>query len=254
MADRLSLSNRTAIVTGASRGIGRGIARVFSEAGANLVLVARTRAPLEDAAATLDPNRTIVCPGDVSNAADIQRAIDQARERFGSLDVFCQNAAIFPQTPIEQIELDEWHEVIETNLTATFLAVKACIPVMREREYGRIVLISSITGVRTGFPGLSHYSASKAGMLGFMRTAALELAPFRVTINAIEPGSIRTEGLATLGEEAISAMIEHIPLGSLGEPEDIAHAALFLASDGARFITGQTIVVDGGQILPEIPD
>jgi 3-oxoacyl-[acyl-carrier protein] reductase len=143
--------------------------------------------------------------------------------------------------------------VIDTNLTSTFLAVRACMPVMREQRYGRIVLTSSITGVRTGYPGLSHYSATKAGMLGFMRTAALELAPFGITINAVEPGSIRTEGLAGLGEEAIATMVEHIPVGSLGEPEDIAYTVLFLASDGARFITGQTIVVDGGQTLPELP-
>ncbi len=254
MADPISLTGRTAIVTGASRGIGRGIARVFSEAGANLVLVARTRVPLEEVAGSLDSSRTIAVAGDVRSAEDIQRAIDSARERFGALDVFCHNAGIYPETPIEQIDLGEWHDVIDTNLMSTFLAVKACMPVMREQQYGRIVLMSSITGVLTGYPGLSHYSATKAGMLGFMRSAALELAPFRATINAIEPGSIRTEGLAGLGEDAIASMIKHIPLGSLGEPEDIAYAALFLASDGARFITGQTLVVDGGQPLPEIPE
>jgi 3-oxoacyl-[acyl-carrier protein] reductase len=190
----------------------------------------------------------------VRSAEDIQHTIDSARGRFGALDVFCHNAGIYPETPIEQIDLTEWHDVIDTNLMSTFLVVKACMPVMREQQYGRIVLMSSITGVLTGYPGLSHYSATKAGMLGFMRSAALELAPFRATINAIEPGSIRTEGLAGLGEDAIASMIKHIPLGSLGEPEDIAYAALFLASDGARFITGQTIVVDGGQTLPEIPE
>jgi 3-oxoacyl-[acyl-carrier protein] reductase len=167
--------------------------------------------------------------------------------------VFCHNAGIYPETMIEKITEKEWHTVIDTNLTSTFLAVRACMPVMREQRYGRIVLTSSITGVRTGYPGLSHYSATKAGMLGFMRTAALELAPFGITINAVEPGSIRTEGLAGLGEEAIATMVEHIPVGSLGEPEDIAYTVLFLASDGARFITGQTIVVDGGQTLPELP-
>jgi 3-oxoacyl-[acyl-carrier protein] reductase len=254
VADPITLTGRTAIVTGASRGIGRGIARVFSDAGANLVLMARTEAALEEVAGSLDSSRTIAVAGDVRSAEDIQRAIDSGRERFGALDVFCHNAGIYPERPIEQIDLSEWHEVIDTNLTSTFLAVKACMPVMREQQYGRIVLISSITGVLTGIPGLSHYSASKAGMLGFMRTAALELAPARVTINAIEPGSVRTEGLAGLvGEDDFASMIEHIPLGSLCEPEDIGYAALFLASDGARLITGQTIVVDGGQTLPEMP-
>jgi 3-oxoacyl-[acyl-carrier protein] reductase len=248
-----SLEGRTAVVTGASRGIGRGIANVFAKAGANLVLLARTQSDLERVAAELDGDRAVVVAGDVTRSEDIERARGAARERFGRLDVFCHNAGIYPETPIERIEIDEWRSVIDTNLTSTFLAVKACMPVMREQDYGRIVLISSITGSRVGFPGLAHYSATKAGMSGFMRTAALELAPYNVTINGIEPGSIRTEGLAELGQEALNSMIEHIPLGSLGEPEDIAHAALFLASDGARFITGQTIVVDGGQTLPEIP-
>jgi 3-oxoacyl-[acyl-carrier protein] reductase len=247
------LDGRTAIVTGASRGIGRGIARVFSQAGANLIVMARTPEALDRAAGDLNGDRTLAVAGDVTSADDLARAIDTARSRFGRLDVFCHNAGIYPETPIEQITMEEWYEVLDTNLTSTFMAVKACLPVMRDQDYGRIVLISSITGSRVGYPGLSHYSASKAGMSGFMRTAALELAPFHVTINGIEPGSIRTEGLADLGAEAIDSMIEHIPLGSLGEPEDIAYTALFLASDGARFITGQTVVVDGGQTLPEIP-
>jgi 3-oxoacyl-[acyl-carrier protein] reductase len=248
-----SLAGRTAIVTGASRGIGRGIATVFSEAGANVALFARTEDVLDELAASLGADRTIAVVGDVTNAADLARVVGAARERFGCLDVLCHNAGIYPEAPIEEIGIEEWQHVLDTNLTSTFLAVKACMPVMREQKYGRIVLISSITGSRVGYPGLAAYSATKAGMSGFMRTAALELAPFGVTINSIEPGSIRTEGLAGLGAEALASMVQHIPLGSLGEPHDIGNTAMFLASDGARFITGQTIVVDGGQTLPEIP-
>ncbi len=253
MPEAISLNGRSVVITGASRGIGRGIAQVFSQAGANLVLLSRNQEALDGVVAELDVDRTVAVAGDVRRTEDLGRAVQTARERFGRLDVFCHDAGIYPETPIEDLELDEWHEVIDTNLTSTFLATKACIPVIREQRYGRIVLISSITGVLTGYPGLSHYSASKAGMLGFMRTAALELAPFGATINAIEPGSIRTEGLDSLGSDALAAMVRNIPLGSLGEPEDIAYTALFLASDGARFITGQTVVVDGGQTLPEIP-
>lgn len=249
-----SLEGRTAVITGASRGIGRGISQLFARAGANVVLVARGPEGLDAVAAELDPEHTLTVAGDVTSGDDLARAVQGARERFGRLDIFCHNAGIYPETPLEEISPKEWHTVIDTNLTSTFLAVQACRPVMREQGYGRIVLTSSITGVRTGYPGLSHYSASKAGMLGFMRTAALELAPFGITINAVEPGSIRTEGLAGLGEDAIASMIRHIPVGSLGEPEDVAHTVAFLAGDGARFITGQTIVVDGGQTLPEIPD
>jgi 3-oxoacyl-[acyl-carrier protein] reductase len=241
------------IVTGASRGIGRGISQVFAQAGANVVLMARGREGLDAVAADLDPDRTIAIAGDVTSRKDLDRTINAARRRFGRIDVFCHNVGIYPETPLEQVTLEEWQTVIDTNLTSTLLAVQACAPAMREQRYGRIVLVSSITGVRVGYPGLSAYSATKAGMLGFMRTAALELAPFGITINGVEPGSVRTEGLVKLGEEAIASMIKHIPIGSLGEPEDVAHTVLFLASDGARFITGQSVVVDGGQTLPEIP-
>ena len=244
---------RTVIVTGASRGIGRGISQVFAQAGANVVLMARGQEGLDAVAADLDPDRTIAIAGDVTSRKDLDRTIDAARQRFGRLDVFCHNVGIYPETPLEEVTLEEWQTVIDTNLTSTLLAVQACAPAMREQRYGRIVLVSSITGVRVGYPGLSAYSATKAGMLGFMRTAALELAPYGITINGVEPGSVRTEGLVELGEEAIASMIKHIPIGSLGEPEDVAHTALFLASDGARFITGQSVVVDGGQTLPEIP-
>jgi 3-oxoacyl-[acyl-carrier protein] reductase len=246
-------TGRTVIVTGASRGIGRGISQVFAQAGANMVLMARGEAGLDAVAADLDPDRTIAIAGDVTSRQDLDRTINAARQRFGRLDVFCHNVGIYPETPLEEVTLEEWQTVIDTNLTSTLLAVQACAPAMREQRYGRIVLVSSITGVRVGYPGLSAYSATKAGMLGFMRTAALELAPYGITINGVEPGSVRTEGLVTLGEEAIASMIKHIPVGSLGEPEDVAHTALFLASDGARFITGQSVVVDGGQTLPEIP-
>jgi 3-oxoacyl-[acyl-carrier protein] reductase len=253
MTQATSVDGRTVVVTGASRGIGRGIARVFSQGGANVVLMARGQDGLDAVAAGLDADRTHAIAGDVTSAEDLQRVIASARERFGRLDVFCHNAGIYPESALEDVTRQEWQTVIDTNLTSTLLAVQACAPAMREQKYGRIVLVSSITGVRVGYPGLSAYSATKAGMLGFMRTAALELAPYGITINGVEPGSIRTEGLAALGEDAIASMIEHIPIGSLGEPEDIAHTALFLASDGARFITGQSVVVDGGQTLPEIP-
>jgi 3-oxoacyl-[acyl-carrier protein] reductase len=253
MPAAISLEGATAVVTGASRGIGRGIATLFSEAGANVVLFARTRTALERLAASLAPERTIAVAGDVTSVSDLERAIGAAVDRFGRLDVFCHNAGIYPEAAIEEVDLEAWHHVMDTNLTSTFLAVKACMPVMRAQDYGRIVLISSITGSRVGYPGLAAYSATKAGMSGFMRTAALELAPFHVTINSIEPGSIRTEGLGDLGADALASMIEHIPLGSMGEPEDIAYTAMFLASDAARFITGQTVVVDGGQTLPELP-
>jgi 3-oxoacyl-[acyl-carrier protein] reductase len=138
-----------------------------------------------------------------------------------------------------------------TNLKGSFLAVKACLPWLKRSDQGRIVLTSSITGPVTGFPGWSHYGASKAGQLGFMRTACIELARYGITINAVLPGNIITEGLAGLGEEYRNTMAASIPMKRLGTVEDVGNAALFLASKEAGFITGQTIIVDGGQTLPE---
>jgi 3-oxoacyl-[acyl-carrier protein] reductase len=140
-----------------------------------------------------------------------------------------------------------------TNLKSAFFAVRACLPLLKQSTAGRIVFVSSITGPITGYPGLAAYGASKAGMDGFMRTAAIEVAPFGITVNAVAPGSIRTEGLADLGEQAIASMEALIPLKRLGEPRDVGGAVLYLASDLASFVTGQSLVVDGGQILPEIP-
>lgn len=249
------IDGKVAIVTGAGRGIGRGIARLFARSGASVVLVARTEPAIESVASEIrEAGGTCeVVAGDVTRPEDIERMVRTAVECFGRLDVLCHNVGIYPKSLIEVMEQSEWEHVFRTNLTSTFLGVKAAVPVMKQRKWGRIVLVSSITGPRVGYPGLAHYAASKSGMNGFMRTAAVELAPHGITINAVEPGSIRTEGLAGLGEEAIRTMESYIPMRTLGEPEDIGHAAMFLASDGARFVTGQSIVVDGGQTLPEIP-
>ena len=155
------------------------------------------------------------CAADMRDQAAVQAAV-AAADRFGGIDILVQNAGMYPEQPIEQMTSDDWDLVHHTNLRGTFFAVQACIPAMRARGGGRIVLVSSITGVRTGFPGLAHYGATKAGMNGFMRSAALELAPYGITINAVEPGSIRTEGLAALGAPAIAAMEECIPAAAAG--------------------------------------
>ena len=141
--------------------------------------------------------------------------------------------------------------MIGTNLRGTFLSVRACVPPMKQQGKGRIILTSSITGPITGYPGWSHYGASKAGQLGFMRTAAIELAPSHITINAVMPGNIATEGLVDLGHEYTAKMESSIPMGRLGTVNDIANAVLFFASDEAAYITEQTLVIDGGQVLPE---
>jgi 3-oxoacyl-[acyl-carrier protein] reductase len=182
----------------------------------------------------------------------MREAAQMAVARYGRLDILCANAGIFPEVTLEEMTEADWDRVLDINLKGVFLSVKACLPALQEQEGGRIVITSSITGNRTGISGLAHYAASKGGINGFIKTAAMELAPYHITVNGVEPGNILTEGMeAQLGADYIEAQEEAIPLGRMGDPQDIAHAMLFLASDEARYITGQTIIVDGGQILPE---
>ncbi len=174
-----------------------------------------------------------------------------AVERHGGIDIVCCNAGVFPAARLGEMSAADWDRVLDINLKGTFLTVHACLTDLKARGKGRIVVISSITGPITGYPGWSHYAASKAGQLGFVRTAAIELAPHHITVNAVLPGNILTEGVEALGPEYIARMTSAIPQRRLGSVEDVAYAALFLASDEAAFISGQTIVVDGGQVLPE---
>ncbi|HYW27882.1 MAG TPA: 3-oxoacyl-ACP reductase FabG [Terriglobales bacterium] len=247
------ISGRSVVVTGGSRGIGRGIARVFAAAGARVIVVARER---EAAEATV---REIMGRGgdasyllaDLAEPASADRLVGAALERHGRLDVLCCNAGIYPASPLREMSAEEIDQVLAVNVRSMMLSVRACLPHMERAGGGRVILTSSITGPITGYPGWSHYGASKAAQLGFMRTAAIELARARVTINAVLPGNIVTEGLEDLGDDYLRRMERSIPLGRLGSVEDVAHVALFLASDEAGYITGQTIVVDGGQTLPE---
>lgn len=251
------LTGRAVLVTGGSKGIGLGIARVFAKAGARVAITARGEAALERAAAeltSLGAAEVATASADVADRASIGAAVDTLAARFGGLDVLCANAGIFPDSPLASLTEDDLEAVLATNVKGTFYSVQAAIPALTASGRGRIVLTSSITGPVTGFPGWTHYGASKAAQLGFMRTAAIELASARVTVNAVLPGNILTEGLRELGETYIGQMTRAVPLGFLGDPEDIGAAAAFLATDEARYITGQTIIIDGGQILPESPE
>ncbi|OJH35640.1 3-oxoacyl-ACP reductase FabG [Cystobacter ferrugineus] len=251
-----SLKGKSVIVTGASKGIGKGIARVFARHGAKVLVVGRELQAAEAAA------REFVSAGgtasgfstDVTRFEDLEKMARAAAELHGGIDVLCANAGVFPQVKMEDMSPEAWDEVMATNLKGTFLSVKACIPYLKKSSQGRIVITSSITGPTTGFPGWAHYGASKAGQLGFMRTASMELARYGITVNAVLPGNIVTEGLEKLGPDYMKGMAAAVPLGKLGEVEDIGHAALFFASREAGYITGQTLIVDGGQVLPESPD
>ena len=171
-------------------------------------------------------------------------------QRLGGVDVLCANAGIFPDARLEDLTEDDLDQVFGVNLKGTFLSVQACLPALTASGHGRVILTSSITG----FPGWTHYGASKAGQLGFMRTAAIELAPSGITVNAVLPGNVVTEGLASMGEDYAAGMTAAIPMRRLGTVDEIGYAALFLATEEAAYITGQTIVVDGGQVLPESPE
>jgi 3-oxoacyl-[acyl-carrier protein] reductase len=251
-----SIAGRAVVVTGGTRGIGKGIARVFASSGARVLITGRDAGAAQAAVAELSATGADVCYvlGDVSQRADCQRMAGTAADRLGGIDVLCANAGVFPDRRLADMTDEDIDGVLGTNLRGCILSVQACLPALAASGHGRVILTSSITGPVTGFPGWAHYGASKAGQLGFMRTAAIELAASGITVNAVLPGNVVTEGLADLGEDYIRQMTASIPLGRLGTVDEIGHAALFLATDEAAYITGQTIVVDGGQILPESLD
>lgn len=249
------LKGKIAIVTGASKGIGRGIARVFASEGARVLV-----ADVDEEWGRKTINKIKEADGDasymkvdVSKKEDVELMARTALERYGRIDILCNNAGIFTNMArIEEMTLEDWDKILNVNLRGTFLTVRACVPQMIRQKYGRILVTSSTTGNRTAIIGLSHYAASKGGINGFIRNVALELAEHNITVNGVEPGNILTEGMMeVVGEEYVRMNEAVIPMGRLGEPEDIGYAMTFLASDEAKYITGQTIIVDGGQILPE---
>ena len=251
-----SIAGRAVVVTGGTRGIGKGIASVFARNGARVLITGRdsdvARAAAEELdALAVDPGEVSFIQADVSSREDCRRVAANAIERLGGIDVLCANAGVFPDSRLADMTEDVLDQVLGVNLKGTVFSVQACLPALQRSGHGRVILTSSITGPITGYPGWTGYGASKAGQLGFMRTAAIELAPSRVTVNAILPGNIVTEGLAELGEDYAEKMASSIPLRRLGSVDDIGYAALFLATDEAGYITGQTIVIDGGQVLPE---
>jgi len=247
-----SISGRSVLVTGGTKGIGRGLAAAFAAQGASVVIVGRDRGAGERAAAELAASGKVAFEqGDVASAASCAAVVAAAEERHGGLDIVCCNAGVFPSAPLAEMTPEQLEEVLATNLKGTFFTVQAALPALRRSGRGRVIVTSSITGPITGYSGWSHYGASKAGQLGFIRSAALELARSGITINAILPGNIITEGLTDLGPDYFQAMEAAIPLGRLGSIEEVASAALFFATEEAAYITGQTLVIDGGQTVPE---
>jgi 3-oxoacyl-[acyl-carrier protein] reductase len=246
-----SLEGQVAIVTGAARGIGFGIAQVLHAEGAAVVMSDIDGPAAERAAATIGGERAVATETDVTERAELDALVEAALARWGRVDILAANAGIYPHIPLAELTGASFDRLMAINVRGAVFAVQACIGAMAERGYGRIVLTSSITGSVVGQPGYGHYGASKAAMLGFMRSAALEVAGDGITINAVLPGNIRTPGFGDLGPEHEQAMLAAIPLGFFGEIDDVGWAVRFLASSEARYITGQTLIIDGGQVLPE---
>jgi 3-oxoacyl-[acyl-carrier protein] reductase len=242
---------KTALVTGASRGIGRAIALRLAADGANVVINYNTR---DDAAEDVASNvrecgaKALVVQADVSLAADVERLVSAAMAEFNKLDVLVNNAGITRDTLLMRMTEADWDSVITTNLKSAFLMTKAAMrPMLRQRS-GRIVNITSISGVM-GNAGQANYSASKAGMIGLTRSTAREVASRNITCNAVAAGVIDTEIWQGVPQAAIDAVLQNVPAGRKGTPEDVAEAVAFLASDAAGYITGQVLNVDGGLVM-----
>ena len=242
-------------MTGAAQGIGRGIASVLAAEGARVV-ICDLDADLAEATATdlraqgLD---VLAVATDVTERASVDAMAARVVADYGRIDILAANAGIYPTAALAEIDDALWDRVMDVNATGALRVVQACMPAMVARTYGRIVLTSSITGPLTGQAGFALYGASKAALLGFMRSAAVELATSGVTVNAVLPGNVKTPGFATLSEEHQRLMLTSIPMRRYAEPEEIGWAVRFLASPEAGYITGQTLIVDGGQVLPEAP-
>lgn len=247
------LAGKVALVTGGTRGIGRGVSRALAQDGASVMVVSRTPADGEKIVddIVLEGGRAAFCAADVSDWSDVTDSVATTVKAFGAVDILCCNAGIYPSRSLSDMSLHDWDHVMDVNLKSTFMYLKACLPQFIARRGGRVLIVSSITGPITGHPGWSHYGASKAGQLGLLRSAALELAPYGATVNAILPGNIAADEDQPSDDEYVSRMTKHIPVGRLGLAEDIGSAAAFLASGNASFITGQALVVDGGQTLFE---
>lgn len=252
----LSLAGKTAFVTGSGQGIGASIARIFASAGADVIVATRTertgRAVVDEIVAA--GGRAVLQVLDVGHADQIDDAIAATVARTGRLDIVVHNAACFAGRLVEDLDDGQLEESLSVNLKGAFRLSKAAIPHLRRQRGGRLLFTSSVTGPRVAMPGSSYYAAGKSGLNGFIRTAAIELAHDGITVNGVEPGFIKTPAMDLLADEqGQKVMAKYVPMRRLGAPEDIAHAMLFLASDIAGYITGQTIIVDGGSTLPESP-
>jgi 3-oxoacyl-[acyl-carrier protein] reductase len=249
LSTRTDLNGQVAVVTGASQGLGKAIAIGLGINGATVVCLARNAEKLAGTVSAIEAAggkaEAVAC--DVTDRAAAQAAIEGASTKHGRLDILVNNAGITRDKLMRGMSDEEWDDVIATNLTSCFVCCRTAASIMRRAKYGRIINIASISGL-IGNPGQANYSASKAGMIGLTRTLSKELVSRGVTVNAVAPGFIASEMTAELGDVVLEEAKKRIPAKRLGEPEDVAAAVLFLASRDAGYISGQTLVVDGGMI------
>ncbi|MFQ3293112.1 MAG: 3-oxoacyl-[acyl-carrier protein] reductase [Natrialbaceae archaeon] len=248
----IDLSDRVALVTGAGGGIGAATSRVLAENGAD-VIVTDVVDEIEEVAADIEStgSRVIAQTMDVTDPTEVETVVEAGLAEFGRLDILANVAGIFPTHTLEEMDEEDWSNVLDINLNGTYNCTQAALPAMREQNYGRIINLSSAAGGQIGWSNdLSHYAASKGGVLGFTRSAALDVAQHGVTMNTIVPGLIDTGApQAVTTEEELQAGIQMTAFGRMGDPEEIANAVAFLGSEEASYITGAKLVVDGGYTL-----
>ena len=248
---QIDLSGKVALVTGASRGIGRATAVALAGAGAAVVVNYRGGAEAaQEVAQEIEAagGRATTVQADVSVAADVERLIKATTDTYGSLDILVNNAGIARDNLLLRMKDDEWDAVLNTNLRAAYLLTKAVLRPMMRARWGRIISITSVVGL-AGNAGQANYASAKAGLIGFTKSVAREMAARGITANAVAPGFIETDMVANLGENLREGVLGQIPLGRMGQPRDVAQAIVFLASDAAGYITGQTLAVDGGMTM-----
>lgn len=245
------LADKVALITGGGSWIGKEIAKVFAMEKANVCILGRDAKKLVQTTEEITATGGIATaiPADISQERSIQSAVNQLFNQYGQIDIVVQNAGIYSSCFIEKMSIAEWMKVMTVNLTGSFIVLKSVLEIMKQQCFGKIIFISSIAGEKIGLPGFAHYTASKAGINGLMRTAAIELAEYNINVNSIEPGNILNQDIFKTTPAEMNEMLRTIPLSRLGKPLDVAKLALFLASDDSNFITGQTFVVDGGETI-----